>query len=113
MKELRASCGLVCTTCPAYVAKRTNDDALRAKTAKEWAGPDFPIRPGEVNCDGCATARGRRWKFCATCEVRACASGRGVSTCAACSDYGCGKLEKLLGMLDPEARANLQALRGT
>jgi hypothetical protein len=110
-KELRAYCGLVCTKCPAYIAKRTNDDALRAKTAKEWAGPDFPIKPEEVNCDGCTTKGGTHWKFCGMCEVHACAPGRGVSTCAVCADYGCGKLEKLLGMLGPEARANLQALR--
>ncbi|MCX6095264.1 MAG: DUF3795 domain-containing protein [Candidatus Bipolaricaulota bacterium] len=45
-RELRACCGLVCTKCPAYIAKRTDDNALRAMTAKEWAGPDFPHQAG-------------------------------------------------------------------
>ena len=109
--RLQASCGLVCSSCPAYIAKRTNDDALRAKTAQEWAGPDFPIRPEEVNCDGCAAPGGVRWKFCEICEVRVCASSRHVATCADCDDYACRKLEGLLGMLSPVARANLEALR--
>ena len=109
--RLQAYCGLDCGSCPAYVAKRTDDDALRAKTASEWTGPDFPIQPDEVNCDGCATAEGTRWKFCQACHVRGCASARHVATCADCPDYACHKLTHLLDTLNPQARSNLEALR--
>jgi hypothetical protein len=109
--RLQAACGLVCSSCPAYLAKKTDDDALRAKTAQEWARPDAPIRPEEVNCDGCTALGGERWTFCDRCEVRVCASSRHIATCADCDDYACRKLDRLLVALSPVARANLEALR--
>ena len=109
--KLQACCGLDCGGCPAFLAKRTNDDVLRAKTAREWAAPDFPIEPREVNCDGCSPVTGTRWKFCEACEVRACAAARHIATCADCADYACRKLTRLLDTLSPQARANLEALR--
>ena len=109
-ERLMAYCGLVSTDCSAYIAKRTDDDALRAKTAKQWAGPDFPVSPDEINCDGC-TALSGRWKFCEACEARTCAVPRGIATCAECTDYSCERLDKLLKMIGPEARATLDALR--
>lgn len=107
-----AYCGLVCTDCPAYVAQRTGDDALRAETAKRWSGPGFSVKAEEVNCDGCAVPGGERFKYCAECEVRGCASSRGVATCAECADYACDKLERLIAMIGPEIRTALDALRG-
>jgi len=109
--KLTAYCGLVCTDCPAYIAKRTGDDALRAKTAKRWSAPGFSVTAEEVNCDGCAVLEGTQFKYCDSCEVRGCASARGVTTCAACEDYGCEKLERLIAMIGPEIRTALDALR--
>ena len=105
-----ATCGLMCDECSAYIAKRTDDDVLRAKTAKQWSGPDFAVAAEEIHCDGCA-APGGWFKHCLVCEVRACASTRGVETCAECADYACEKLEALLTHIGAEARANLEALR--
>jgi hypothetical protein len=110
-KKLIAYCGLVCTDCPAYIAKRTNDDALRAKTAERWSGPDFPVSAEEVHCDGCAVPESELFKYCRTCEVRGCASPRGVATCAECPDYACEKVEKLIAMIGSKIRDALDALR--
>jgi hypothetical protein len=105
-----AYCGLVCTDCPAYIAKRTGDDALRVKTAEQWSAPDFAVSADEINCDGCTAEEGR-FVACEMCEVRACAVPRGFTTCAECADYACEKLEKLFAMIGPEARTNLDGLR--
>ena len=111
-KTLMAYCGLSCRECPAYIAKRTDDKALRVKTANQWSGPGFSVSPEDVACDGCAAASG--WfKFCADCEVRTCAASRGIATCAECDEYSCEKLEKLFTIVGPEARATLDGLRGT
>jgi len=110
-EKLTAYCGLVCTECPAYIAKRTGDDALRAKTAKRWSAPGFSVTADEVNCDGCAIAGGERFKYCDACEVRRCASSRSVATCADCEDYACETLERLIAMIGPEIRTALDALR--
>jgi hypothetical protein len=109
--KLTAYCGLVCTDWPAYIAKRTGDDALRAKTAERWSAPGFSVATEEVNCDGCTVPEGVRFKYCDACEVRQCASSRGVATCAECEDYACEKLERLIAMIGPEIRTALDTLR--
>jgi hypothetical protein len=63
-----AYCGLICIECPAYVAKRTGDGALRAATAKMWSGPDFSVSPEEVSCDGCAEPGRELFRYCEACE---------------------------------------------
>ena len=110
-EKLTAYCGLVCTDCPAYIAKRTGDGALRAETAERWSGPNFSVAAEEVSCDGCAVPGGDRFKYCDACEVRRCASSRGVATCAACEEYGCETLEGLIAMIGPQIRTALDALR--
>ncbi|HQJ56387.1 MAG TPA: DUF3795 domain-containing protein [Caldisericia bacterium] len=37
MEKMMAYCGFDCTKCPAYIAKKENDDELRIRTAKEWS----------------------------------------------------------------------------
>ena len=45
MKDLIACCGLDCENCDARKATVNNDDALREKTAKQWAeANDAPIK---------------------------------------------------------------------
>jgi len=109
--SMMAPCGLACDECPAYIAKRIGDDALRARTAKRWSEPGFQVYAEDVSCDGCSTAGGERFVHCATCEVRRCAMLRAIVTCAECSDYGCGKLERLLRRIGPSARTTLERLR--
>ena len=43
--QLLGYCGLSCTECPAYIAKRTDDQELRINTAKEWSSEDLRYLP--------------------------------------------------------------------
>jgi hypothetical protein len=111
--EMLAYCGLDCSECKAYIAKQTDDDDLRMKTAEEWSRPDYPVSPEDINCDGCKSETGELWKWCLSCEVRACAGERGVETCAHCNEFGCDKLEKFLKMSGEELRKKLKEIRAS
>lgn len=108
MKDLIAYCGLDCERCEARVATVNDDDALRAKVAKEWSELNgVAITPGMINCDGCR-ADGARTPFCeALCPIRQCALGKGVETCGGCPEMAaCDKLAMITGN-NEEARRNL------
>lgn len=111
MKNLIAYCGIDCAKCPAYVAKQTNDDGLRAKTAAEWTKAfGHEMKPADINCDGC-NAAGQHIYYCdQLCEIRKCAVARKLASCAVCIDYGCEKLESFIKNV-PEAKATLESLR--
>ena len=106
-------CGLDCEQCPAFIATRDNDDALRVKTAEEWARSyGAPVKPEHINCTGCQSAGIKTYYCDALCEIRKCAIGRSFSTCAECADFSCSLLEQVL-QAAPTARTALEALRRT
>lgn len=111
MPEMLAYCGIDCAGCPALIATRTSDEALRRKTAAEWSksfGHDF--KPEDINCTGCSSD-GAHIGYCdSMCEIRKCARGRRLESCAACADYGCATLAGFLAKA-PEVKARLDALR--
>ena len=111
MPELLAYCGIECDACPALTATRTNDAALRAKTATEWSKMfGHNLKPEEINCTGCASD-GAHLAYCESmCEIRKCTRGRKLAHCAACADYGCATLAGFLKNA-PEARTRLEAIR--
>ncbi|MFW9920021.1 MAG: DUF3795 domain-containing protein [Candidatus Thorarchaeota archaeon] len=107
----QAYCGLNCDECPAFIAKRTNNDTLREDTLKKWGSPEYPLTKDDINCDGCKSSGGALFKFCGTCSVRKCASQKGVETCAHCPDYGCDTLEEWLSHAGDKPREILENLR--
>lgn len=110
-EELVAFCGLLCNKCPAYIAKRTNNDELRKKTVETWSSEDFPLEIIDINCDGCRSER-QLFKHCTMCEVRTCGLEKGVLNCAYCTEYSCEKLEGLWNLLqNNEAREFLDNIR--
>ena len=56
MKDMIGYCGLDCEKCDAYMATVNDDQALREKTAKQWAelNKSFPDRRTIENSDLCA-----------------------------------------------------------
>ena len=112
MEQTIAFCGLQCDKCPAFIAKRDNNQELREKTSKEWSSGDFQIEPDQVNCDGCHSD-GELLVSSTNCNVRNCAIEKSYDTCADCSDYPCAdKLETLWKNLNaPQAKENLDKLR--
>lgn len=112
-KKMIAKCGIVCTECPAYIATRNNDDALRAETAKKWSAMfKTDIQAADIHCVGCQSETGPLFNYCNSCEIRKCAMEKKASTCAACPEYSCQKLDAFLVQV-PEARTVLEGLRKT
>jgi len=106
-----AYCGIDCAACPALVATRTDDAALRAKTAAEWSksfGHDF--KPEDINCSGCSTVAGSHIGYCSICEIRKCAAPRKLQNCAFCPDYACATLAGF-HKNSHEAKVRLDAIR--
>lgn len=108
-KKIIAFCGLLCNECPAFIAKRTDDDELREKTAERWSTEEFPLEPEDINCDGCVHGE-EILTFCTVCGVRRCGVERGVENCAYCVEYPCKKLENPWSH-NPEAKERLDAIR--
>ena len=109
MKNLIACCGLDCEICDARRATINNDDALREKTAKQWAKANgAPIKPEHVNCMGCRTDD-VKYLFCSDlCQVRKCVSENSYVTRADCPEIDtCSKLGQIFKNA-PEARCNLK-----
>lgn len=112
MNNTLAYCGLDCSKCDAYIATKTNDQALREATAKLWSELNHaPILPEHINCDGCR-ANGRKTVFCESmCQIRQCALKKGVETCADCPEMDrCSTLNAVLAH-SPEASKNLNAVK--
>jgi len=108
-----AICGLICTTCPVYLAGREPDPEIRvkmrigiARICEEKYGLKY--RPEEITgCDGCGVDAERLFAPCRECPIRLCARDRGLYNCAYCSDYPCARLEDFFAA-EPEARVRLE-----
>ncbi len=111
MAEMFGMCGLDCAACPAQIAYKADDDALRAQTAAEWSKQfGVEIKPEDINCVGCLTLEGPHIGHCSQCEMRKCGLARNLTSCGLCDDYPCETLAKFLDQVPP-ARANLETLR--
>jgi hypothetical protein len=110
--KMLGMCGLDCATCPAFTAYKTNDQALRIKTAEEWSKQfNVQMPPEAVNCVGCLKTKGPQIGHCAECEIRNCGTAKKVKNCGLCKDYPCDKISNFLAQVPP-AKANLDEVRG-
>ena len=109
-------CGLVCFTCPIYLASREEDEGTRRARREEIAKMCNEIyhahfTAGDItDCDGCRTIGGKLFSSCLSCEIRDCARGRGAYTCAECSEFPCARLENFL-VKEPAAKERLLRMR--
>ena len=104
-----AYCGLNCETCDAYLATKSNDQALRVKTAELWSKLNgITILPDEINCEGCR-GNGVKTVYCSSiCPIRQCALKRAVDTCGSCSEIeSCKKVSAIISN-NAEALKNLK-----
>ena len=110
MSEMIAYCGLVCTSCPQYIATENDDDIARENIARDIAERfGLYYKPGEINCDGCLSSGGRHIGFCRTCEVRLCGIINSVENCSVCGEQPCEKLIKF-HEFSPGAKESFEAL---
>lgn len=106
-------CGLDCSVCPAYLAHKNGDQALREKTAPEWSKTyNADLKPSDINCVGCTVAEGVHIGHCGECEYRKCGQSRNLDNCGECPDYACVKLKEFHKMV-PAAKANLDSFRSS
>jgi hypothetical protein len=116
MNELMAYCGLVCETCPIYLATREEKKEEQARMRVEIARMCreqywMKIEMEDVtDCDGCRTEGGRLFSACKDCAVRNCVKQKGIENCAYCSDYACERLEAIFAT-EPAARTRLDEVR--
>ncbi len=110
MNELIAFCGLDCQECDAYIATVNNDNALREKTAKAWSALyNSPIKPEDINCEGCR-CDGVKLIYCEKyCEIRQCAQKKNMNTCGDCKELdSCHKVAAIIEH-NPDALKKLKA----
>jgi hypothetical protein len=111
MDEMIAHCGLICSTCPAYIATQNDDVQAKTELAAQWSkdfGHEMTVE--DINCDGCTSSSTRLLGYCSMCEIRKCAVGKGVKNCAHCDDYGCEKLTSFHANVPP-AKETLDNIR--
>ncbi|HON93694.1 MAG TPA: DUF3795 domain-containing protein [Sedimentisphaerales bacterium] len=112
MPQMLAVCGLDCAVCPAQIAHKTDDQALRVKTAAEWSKQfNVALAPEAIDCVGCLTLDGPHIGHCGECEIRKCGLSRRVKNCALCGDYPCDTIGNFIANV-PSAKANLDEVRG-
>jgi hypothetical protein len=93
-------CGLLCQSCPIYLATRETDLSKKQKliseiirACKEHYGIEYKYE--DINdCDGCTSDIGRLFIGCKDCKIRTCAVQKGIENCAHCDDYPCDELNK-------------------
>ena len=116
MEENVSYCGLICQTCPIYLATREQNPKKKhemrvdiARQIKEHYGQE--IKPEDVtDCDGCKTENGRLFSGCNSCQIRKCAKDKAIENCAHCSEYACDKLQEFF-IKDPQARERLDVIK--
>ncbi|MHC4118292.1 MAG: DUF3795 domain-containing protein [Planctomycetota bacterium] len=92
-------CCVECSKCDAYIATRNNDDALRAKVARQWK-----MKPEQINCSGCKSDNALF-----NCEAKRCAIERRLPTCAHCGDFA--SCEKEIWTKSPELMGKVREMR--
>jgi hypothetical protein len=116
MTEMIAYCGLICKTCPIYLATRqaNTEEQTRMRIeifrrCREHYGMNIELAD-VTDCDGCRTEGGRLFSGCKKCHIRNCVRARGLENCAYCADYACEQLEAHFKK-DPTSRPRLDQIR--
>ena len=116
MSEVLAYCGLVCQTCPIYLATREENKEEQKRMRSEIAQLcreqyGMAYRPEDIgDCDGCPTEGGRLFFACKDCVIRSCARQKEIENCAHCGEYVCERLEAFFAT-EPTARTRLDEIR--
>lgn len=109
MEKLIGSCGIVCSSCDAYLATKNNDNEMRTKTAENWSKMySTSLKPEDINCLGCNSDV--LFAHCHECNIRSCSTGKSLSNCSQCDDYSCDKLNDFFKMV-PDAKTTLDSIR--
>ncbi|MEJ2495000.1 MAG: DUF3795 domain-containing protein [Ignavibacteriaceae bacterium] len=111
-------CGLVCESCPIYLATRETNKSKKKKMIYDIIdmcathyGVNYKYE--DINeCDGCKSTSGRLFFGCNDCRIRRCAIEKGVENCAYCEEYACNNLFEIF-KTDPGAKTRLDLIRNS
>jgi len=96
-RDIIGACGLLCSSCEAFLATQANARAEIEAIATQWtARYSVAIEPDDVWCDGCMTSGAHLCRHADDCEIRACVVRRDLQTCADCTHYICDTLDAFL-----------------
>jgi hypothetical protein len=91
---MMSACGVMCSECPAFIA-REKGIAYQRLTAAAWERIYGLREPAEqIVCSGCLGADKDVFRTCRKCKARLCCLSNGFSSCAECSETSCAELEK-------------------
>jgi hypothetical protein len=114
--EIIACCGLVCHTCPIYLATRLEEEEERTKMrqeivriCKEQYGINYSLEE-ITDCDGCQTTGEKLFIACRSCRIRQCAKTKRLENCAYCDGFPCEHLATIF-QTEPTARTRLETVR--
>jgi hypothetical protein len=118
MNEMLSYCGLICETCPIYLATREEDKSKKdkmiydiIKMCKSYYGVDYKYE--DINeCDGCKSESGRLFFSCSNCKIRKCAIEKEIANCAYCEKYACEELSMMFES-DSGAKTRLDNIRNS
>ena len=106
-----SACGVICSDCPAFRARQSNDPAMRERVAAAWHelyGLNFG--PEVISCGGCLGSDEELFHTSRKCAARRCCYSRGLTNCGECRDRPCADLERAQSAWDGlEERAPLLA----
>ncbi len=111
-----AYCGLLCNSCPIYLAtiqKNKKEQAkMRAEIVniiKEQYGIVYKLED-ITDCEGCRAEGTRLFSSSKNCLIRKCAREKKLKNCAFCPEYACGTLEAFFKK-EPTAEARLDEIK--
>ena len=111
MQKIIAYCGLVCSSCPTFLATQNDDDVARERTAALYSEKfGLNLKPEDINCDGCLSEGEKLIGYCQVCEIRKCGQDKRLDNCAVCEEAPCEKLTKF-HEFSPGAKDSFEALK--
>jgi len=118
MNDKISYCGLVCESCPIFLATRETDKTKKDKMIYDIIGMckvnyGIDYKYEDINdCDGCKSGSGRLFFGCKDCNIRSCAIEKGVDNCAHCEEYSCDSLLEIFNT-DSGAKIRLDLIRNS
>lgn len=97
---MMSACGVLCSECPAYLAKRKGIEHQR-RTVEAWRriyGLNETVE--HISCGGCLGSDDDLFHASRNCKARRCCRAKGLSTCAECPSTACADLEHAQSVWD-------------
>ena len=100
MDTVMSACGVLCSDCPAYLAKEKGI-AHQKRTADAWLRIyGRSERVEDIACGGCLSPDDQAFHTSRNCKARRCCIARGFSSCAECSAKSCADLGRAQSVWD-------------